>query len=68
MAYFYLHDRMDDKKIAWPGLNRMALDLSLSRSTVKRAVADLEKAGYLRKELARRENGSLTSNRFHILK
>jgi len=46
----------------------MALDLSLSRSTVKRAIADLEKAGYLRKELARRENGSLTSNRFHILK
>ena len=46
----------------------MAQDLSLSRSTVKRAVADLEKAGYLRKELAHRENGSLTSNRFHILK
>jgi len=59
---------MDDKKTAWPGLNRMALDLSLSRSTVKRAVADLEETGYLRKELARRDNGSLTSNRFHILK
>ena len=59
---------MDDKKTAWPGLNRMALDLSLSRSTVKRAIADLEKAGYLRKEQTKRKNGSPTTNRYHILK
>lgn len=68
LVYFYLHDRMDDEKTAWPGLNRIAQDLSISRSTVKRAVADLEQAGYLRKELRRRENGSLTSNKYHILK
>jgi DNA-binding transcriptional regulator YhcF (GntR family) len=60
---------MDEKKTAWPGLNRMALDLSLSRNTVKRAVADLERFGYLRKEIFfREEDGKQTSNRYHILK
>ena len=45
LVYIYLHDRMDKEKKAWPGLNTIAKDLSLSRSTVKRAVKDLEKAG-----------------------
>ena len=66
--YFYLHDRMDNEKTAWPGLNRMALDLSLSRNTVKRAVADLERFGYVRKEAFFCEDGKQTSNRYHILK
>jgi DNA-binding MarR family transcriptional regulator len=69
LVYVYLHDRMDDERKAWPGINRIAADLSLSRSTVKRAVKDLEKAGYVRKEAAYRErNMSRTSNRYHILK
>ena len=49
LVYIYLHDRMDKEKMAWPGLNTIAKDLSLSRSTVKRAVKDLEKAGLIRK-------------------
>ena len=48
LVYIYLHDRMDKEKKAWPGLNTIAKDLSLSRSTVKRAVKDLEKAGLIR--------------------
>jgi DNA-binding MarR family transcriptional regulator len=69
LIYVYLHDRMDNERKAWPGLNRIAADLSLSRSTVKRAVKDLEQAGYVRKEAAYRErNMSRTSNRFHIFK
>jgi len=59
---------MDDKRIAWPGLNRIALDLSLSRSTVKRAVADLEQAGYVKKELAWRKNNGQSSNKYHVLR
>ena len=62
-----LHDRMDKEKKAWPGLNTIAKDLSLSRSTVKRAVKDLEKAGLIRKEPHYRENGSATSNRYYLL-
>jgi len=67
LVYIYLHDRMDSERKAWPGLNRIAADLSLSRSTVKRAVADLVKAGYIKKEFAFRGNGSHTSNHYFLL-
>ena len=40
LVYIYLHDRMDKERKAWPGLNTIASHLSLSRSTVKRAVKD----------------------------
>jgi len=46
----------------------MARDLSRSRNTVKRAVADLEQFGYLHKELFFREDGKQSSNRYHLLK
>ena len=32
LVYIYLRDRMDKEKKAWPGLNTIAKDLSLSRS------------------------------------
>lgn len=67
LVYIYLHDRMDSEKKAWPGLNTIAKDLSVSRSTVKRAIRDLEKAGLIRKEPHFRGNGSATSNRYYLL-
>jgi len=67
LVYIYLHDRMDSERKAWPGLNTIAKDLSVSRSTVKRAVKDLEKAGLIRKEPHFRKNGSATSNRYYLL-
>lgn len=67
LVYVYLHDRCDKEQKAWPGIKRMATDLSLSRSTVKRAIRDLEKAGLIRKEPHFRENGSATSNRYFLL-
>lgn len=66
LVYIYLHDRMDKEHKAWPGLNTISKDLSLSRSTVKRAIADLERAGLLKKEPHHRENGSATSNRYYL--
>ncbi len=68
LVYVYLHDRMDSEKKTWPGINRIASDLSMSRSTVKRAISDLVGAGYVRKEAAYRKNGSHTSNRYFIEK
>jgi len=68
LVYMYLHDRMDSEKKAWPGIKRIGFDLSLSRSTVKRAVGDLVKAGYVRKEAAHRKNGNCTSNRYYVLR
>ena len=67
LVYIYLHDRMDSERKAWPGLNTIAKDLSVSRSTVKRAVKDLEKTGLIRKEPHFRENGSATSNRYYLI-
>ena len=67
LVYIYLHDRMDSERKAWPGLNTIAKDLSVSRSTVKRAVKDLEQAGLIRKEPHFRENGSATSNRYYLI-
>lgn len=67
LVYLYLYDRQDKEKKAWPGLNTIAKDLSLSRSTVKRAIRDLEKAGLIRKEPHFRDNGSATSNRYYLL-
>jgi DNA-binding transcriptional MocR family regulator len=66
LVFFYLHDIQDDKGKAWPSINTIAREVSLSRSTVKRAIADLEEAGYIRKKQARRNNGSLTSNRYYL--
>ena len=45
----------------------IALELGLSRSTVKRALDDLCRAGLLQKDPRWRENGSLTSNLYHVV-
>ena len=52
--------------MCWPGINTIAADLSLSRSTVKRALADLEKHGYLERKSRYRDNGSHTSNLYRV--
>jgi DNA-binding MarR family transcriptional regulator len=67
LVYLYLRDRGGAEKVAWPSTSRIASDLSISRSTVKRAIRDLEKAGYIRRETAYRENGSFTSNRYYLM-
>ena len=67
LVYVYFYDRMDSERKTWPGIKRIAADLSISRSTVKRVIKDLINAGYIRKETAYRDNGSHTSNRYYIL-
>ena len=67
LVYLYLYDRKNRDNVTWPGLNTIARELSLSRSTVKRAIQDLEQAGLVRKEAHYRQNGSATSNRYYLL-
>lgn len=67
LVYFYLNDRKNKDNVTWPGINTIARDLSLSRTTVKRALQDLEAAGLVRKEAYYRANGSATSNRYHLI-
>ena len=65
-VYMYLQDRMDSQRQCWPGIRRIAGDLRLSRSTVKRALNELERSGYLRRERRNRENGGDTSNLYIV--
>ena len=67
LVYLYLYDRKSKDNVTWPGLNTIARELSLSRSTVKRAIQDLERAGLIRKAAHYRQNGSATSNRYYLL-
>jgi len=67
-VYLHLSDRQGTAEKSWPGINTMARDLSMSRSTVKRALADLERLGYIIKESAFRKNGAQTSNRYKIIR
>lgn len=66
IVYMYLWDRADSKGVCWPGIKTIAADLKLSQSTVKRALADLERYGYLERSMRYRENGSNTSNLYVV--
>lgn len=65
-VYMYLKDRADSEGRCWPAIKTIASELGLSRSTVKRALDDLVRAGLLRKDPRWRENGSYTSNLYQI--
>lgn len=65
--YMYLQDRMDGQRQCWPSIPRIAADLRLSESTVKRALRELERQGYINRYRRKRENGGWTSN-LYLLK
>lgn len=66
-VYMYLKDRADKDGKCYPAIGTIARELKLSRSTVKRALADLEKSGRLRREQRWRENGGKSSCMYFIL-
>lgn len=51
-VYMYLKDHADKDGQCWPGIRTIAAELKLSRSTVKRALDDLCKAGLIAKSRA----------------
>lgn len=66
-VYMYLRSMSASKGECWPGIKTIAADLHLSRSTVKRALNDLERHGYIQRTPRYRENGSFSSNLYHIM-
>lgn len=62
----YLRDRGDAQQKCWPSIKTIAADLHLSRSTVKRALGELEQHGYLERLPRYRPNGSSTSNLYTV--
>ena len=60
--YRYLYDRQGKHENCFPSHRTIALDNKCSVSTVKRAIEELVKKGYVVKENRRRKNGGKTSN------
>ena len=65
-VYMYLVQRANSDGQCWPSERRIALDLSLSKSTVKRAVADLMNSGYIKVEQRYRKSGAKSTLLFTI--
>ena len=64
LVLLYLHDRANKDGESWYAIGTMAKDLSLSRSTIKRALAELIRQGRVEKHIRFRKNGGRTSNRY----
>ena len=67
-VYIYLSDRADALHQCWPSIGTIARELSLSRSTVQRAIQDLREQGYLETQQRWRENGGKSSLLFRLIK
>ena len=67
-VYLYLKDRANKEGTCYPAICTIARELGLSVSTVKRAVNDLEREGFIRKKQRWRENGGRSSLLYEILK
>ena len=65
-VYMYLKDRTNPSGTCWTGIKRIAKDLHLSTSTVKRALDDLTQHGFIKKNPRYRENGSSSSNLYTV--
>jgi DNA-binding transcriptional regulator YhcF (GntR family) len=64
-VYRYLVDRAGLKGYCWPSINRICTDLKYCRTTVKKALRELEQTGYLETVPQRRADGSTTSSRYY---
>ncbi|MCM1061523.1 MAG: helix-turn-helix domain-containing protein [Eubacterium sp.] len=62
----YLRDRANKNGSCYPAINTIAQDLKISKSTVKRALTDLEKEGYVKHERRYRQSGGNSSNLYYV--
>ncbi|MGN0682436.1 MAG: helix-turn-helix domain-containing protein [Oscillospiraceae bacterium] len=65
-VYMYLHDRADKNGQCFPAILTIARDLKISKSTVKRALADLEKTHFIRHERRYRQSGGNSTNLYFV--
>lgn len=65
-VYMYLRDRANKDGSCYPSISTIAADLKMSKSTVKRALSDLEKDGYIKHERRYRKTGGNSSNIYYI--
>lgn len=67
VVYQYLKERAGKKGYCWPSIRTIAEDIGMSKSTVKRGLADLARQGFIQVEKRCRENGGKTSNLYRII-
>lgn len=65
-VYMYLRDRAGKDGLCYPAVSAIAADLKMSKSTVKRALSDLEKAQYIRHERRYRQSGGNSTNLYFV--
>lgn len=66
VVYMYLRDRAGKDGSCYPAINTIAQDLKISKSTVKRALDDLEKEQYIYHERRYRKTGGNSSNLYYV--
>ena len=67
-VYLYLESWANKGRTCYPAIGTIARELHLSVSTVKRAITDLEREGFLRKKQRWRENGGRSSLLYEIIR
>ncbi len=67
-VYLYLEDRANENGECWPSLNKMASELKLSRSTIRRALKDLREVKLVTTRQRYRANGGKSSLCYTIKK
>lgn len=65
-VYMYLRDRANKDGSCYPSISTISADLKMSKSTVKRALIDLEKDGYIKHERRYRKTGGNSSNVYYV--
>ncbi len=66
-VYYYLNDRKNSSNVCWPSIATIAKDLSLSKSTVRRAIKDLLSANLIKTSNRYRDNGGCSSLLYEVL-
>ena len=65
-VYLYLRGRANKEGFCWPAIPTMARELKMSESTIRRALRDLVREGFLVIEERQRESGADSSNRYFL--
>ena len=63
-VYLYLRGRANKEGFCWPAVPTMARELKVSESTIRRALRDLVREGFLVVEKRQRDSGADSSNRY----
>lgn len=67
-VYLYLRGRANKEGFCWPAVPTIARDLKMSESTIRKALRDLVREGFLKIEERQRESGANSSNIYSLIR